>query len=112
MAGSKHADADKKLEPQVPELRLKPRHSGFVERGADQAAKATPSGRPSRWPSMPPDPHTPDHGHAPFAALTLAAIGIVYGDIGTSPLYALKECLSPHYGLTASEDNVMGLLSL
>jgi KUP system potassium uptake protein len=52
------------------------------------------------------------HAHAPLAALTLGAIGIVYGDIGTSPLYALKECLSPHYGLAASHDNVIGLLSL
>ncbi|MFT3924237.1 MAG: KUP/HAK/KT family potassium transporter [Myxococcales bacterium] len=58
------------------------------------------------------DPHTPVHSHASFAALTLTAIGVVYGDIGTSPLYALKECLSPHYGLSASRDNVMGLLSL
>ena len=39
------------------------------------------------------------HGHSSLAALTLAAVGVVYGDIGTSPLYALKECLSPHYGL-------------
>src|SRR5688572_13886816 len=58
-----------------------------------------------------PSPESP-HAHAPLAALTLAAIGIVYGDIGTSPLYALKECLSPHYGITANHDNVIGLLSL
>ena len=39
-----------------------------------------------------------EHGHAPrkasFLALTLGAIGVVYGDIGTSPLYALKESLN------------------
>jgi KUP system potassium uptake protein len=46
------------------------------------------------------------------AVLTIAALGIVYGDIGTSPLYALKECLSPHYGIQAQHDNVLGLLSL
>ncbi len=50
--------------------------------------------------------------HGPLAGLTLAAIGIVYGDIGTSPLYALKECLSPHYGLSPTRENVLGLLSL
>jgi KUP system potassium uptake protein len=47
-----------------------------------------------------------------MASLTLAALGIVYGDIGTSPLYALKECLSPHYGLGPTRANVLGLLSL
>jgi KUP system potassium uptake protein len=52
------------------------------------------------------------HARGPLAALTLAAIGVVYGDIGTSPLYALKECLSPHYGLAPNEANVLGLLSL
>lgn len=51
-------------------------------------------------------------GHGPLGALTLAAIGVVYGDIGTSPLYALKECLSWHYGLVPNRTNVLGLLSL
>ena len=44
--------------------------------------------------------------------LSLAALGVVYGDIGTSPLYSLKECLSPHYGIAAQRENVLGLLSL
>jgi KUP system potassium uptake protein len=44
--------------------------------------------------------------------LTLAALGVVYGDIGTSPLYAFKECLSRHYGIQAQHANVLGLLSL
>src|SRR5262245_29954853 len=52
------------------------------------------------------------HSHGSLGALTVAAIGVVYGDIGTSPLYALKECLSPHYGLAPSRENVLGLLSL
>ncbi len=48
---------------------------------------------------------------AALAALTLGALGIVYGDIGTSPLYALKEVF--HAGrLPASTDNVLGVLSL
>lgn len=45
-------------------------------------------------------------------ALTLGALGVVYGDIGTSPLYALKECLSKHYGIAPNASNVLGLLSL
>ena len=44
--------------------------------------------------------------------LTLAAIGVVYGDIGTSPLYTLHECFSPHLGLQPSHDVVLGFLSL
>ncbi len=47
-----------------------------------------------------------------LAILTLTALGVVYGDIGTSPLYALKECFSPHYGLQPTRDNVFGILSL
>src|SRR3982751_903009 len=44
--------------------------------------------------------------------LGLGALGVVYGDIGTSPLYALKECFSPEYGLAPSRENVLGILSL
>ncbi|WP_295960887.1 KUP/HAK/KT family potassium transporter, partial [uncultured Xanthomonas sp.] len=42
----------------------------------------------------------------------LTAIGVVFGDIGTSPLYTLKEAFSPHYGLTPDHDTVLGILSL
>jgi KUP system potassium uptake protein len=45
-------------------------------------------------------------------ALALAALGVVYGDIGTSPLYALKECFGAHYGLAVTAPNVLGVLSL
>ncbi len=47
-----------------------------------------------------------------LAILTLTALGVVYGDIGTSPLYALKECFSPMYGLQPTPVNVFGVLSL
>src|SRR5215213_2048826 len=47
-----------------------------------------------------------------LAVLTLTALGVVYGDIGTSPLYTLKECFSLEHGLTASAANVFGILSL
>lgn len=44
--------------------------------------------------------------------LTLGALGIVFGDIGTSPLYAIRECFSEHYGLAVTPQNIVGLLSL
>ena len=56
-------------------------------------------------------PHQQPRSPAALAALTLGALGVVYGDIGTSPLYALKEVF--HAGhVTMSEDNVLGVLSL
>ena len=47
-----------------------------------------------------------------LALLTLTALGVVYGDIGTSPLYALKECFKSEYGLAVTAANVYGVLSL
>lgn len=44
--------------------------------------------------------------------LALGALGVVYGDIGTSPLYALKECFIAPHGVPLSHLNVLGLLSL
>jgi KUP system potassium uptake protein len=48
-----------------------------------------------------------------LATLTLAALGIVYGDIGTSPLYAIKEVFGgAHHPVPITPDNVLGILSL
>ncbi|MBA3753502.1 MAG: potassium transporter Kup [Nitrospira sp.] len=44
--------------------------------------------------------------------MTLGALGIVYGDIGTSPLYALRMCFYESHGIAVSTDNVLGVLSL
>jgi KUP system potassium uptake protein len=44
--------------------------------------------------------------------LMLGALGVVYGDIGTSPLYALRECFHGSHGIVASPANVIGVLSL
>ena len=46
----------------------------------------------------------------PFLAVT--ALGVVYGDIGTSPLYALRECFFGSHAVPPSYDNVLGVLSL
>jgi KUP system potassium uptake protein len=47
-----------------------------------------------------------------LAALTLAAIGIVYGDIGTSPLYTMKEVFDEHHGIALTQANIIGVVSL
>jgi KUP system potassium uptake protein len=57
----------------------------------------------------------PDSGSAErgyFLSLCLGALGVVYGDIGTSPLYAIRECFHPSHGLAVTAPNVLGLLSL
>ena len=64
-----------------------------------------------------PTPHNPQHGHQGHGqiglfGLIVGAIGVVFGDIGTSPLYTLREAFSPHYGLIADHDTVLGILSL
>jgi KUP system potassium uptake protein len=50
-------------------------------------------------------------GRSSRAALTLAALGIVFGDIGTSPLYAVKETFSPDHGIALDEASILGGLS-
>lgn len=47
-----------------------------------------------------------------LATLTVAAIGIVYGDIGTSPLYTMKEVFSKEHGVALNEANLLGVVSL
>jgi len=70
---------------------------------------------PTAAPKEAPDPH-----HAPPRApvgrrlliLSLTALGVVYGDIGTSPLYTLKEAFAARHGLVPAEPNVYGVMSL
>jgi KUP system potassium uptake protein len=54
-------------------------------------------------------------GHPPpqrLSRVALAALGVVYGDIGTSPLYAIRECFGAPHGVAVTPDNVLGILSL
>ena len=51
------------------------------------------------------------HAHQSRTALTLAALGIVYGDIGTSPLYAVKETFNPRHGIPLGTETILGGLS-
>jgi len=52
------------------------------------------------------------HGRVGLFGLIIGAIGVVFGDIGTSPLYTIKEAFTPHYGLTPDHATVLGILSL
>jgi len=64
--------------------------------------------------------HAPGERHASgeqptgkyLAVLSLAALGVVYGDIGTSPIYALRESLHGAYGIETTAASVLGVLSL
>jgi KUP system potassium uptake protein len=49
---------------------------------------------------------------AALPAITLAALGVVFGDIGTSPLYALKECFHAAHNIAITEESVLGILSI
>lgn len=51
-----------------------------------------------------------DHGR--LAQLSLVALGVVFGDISTSPIYAIRECFHGEYGIAVNQTNVMGILSL
>ena len=68
----------------------------------------------SETPLMQPIRLNPDakHHKSSTAVLTLAAIGVVFGDIGTSPLYSLKECFAPEHGIPFSQAAVFGIVSL
>ena len=54
----------------------------------------------------------PSEHKASLAALSLGALGVVYGDIGTSPLYAFQTAFSPDHGVPYSPHNILGVLSL
>src|SRR4051812_26252856 len=51
-------------------------------------------------------------GRKRLLTISLAALGVVFGDIGTSPLYALRECFFGRHGIEVSPANVLGILSL
>ena len=73
-------------------------------------APAPNSFAPSTYPPAEGSPaHTP---HGSMSALTLGALGIVFGDIGTSPLYTLSECVNGEHGVGNVPASVLGVLSL
>ena len=52
------------------------------------------------------------HSRQGLPALTVSAIGVVFGDIGTSPLYAMKEIFNGHHPIPVTPENILGILSL
>jgi KUP system potassium uptake protein len=58
--------------------------------------------------NLPPSDSRPERMYP----LALGSLGVVFGDIGTSPLYALRQCFSQDYGIMISPENVLGVLSL
>jgi KUP system potassium uptake protein len=58
------------------------------------------------------EPSAEPPGRRKLLTLSLAALGVVYGDIGTSPLYAIRECFYGEYGVPVDPINVLGVLSL
>jgi KUP system potassium uptake protein len=67
----------------------------------------------SEFVAAPVRPHLEAHPTGKrLLVLSFTALGVVYGDIGTSPLYAIKECFKPAYGLAVTSNNVYGVLAL
>src|SRR5512147_1710317 len=54
----------------------------------------------------------PSDGNNRLAKMSLAALGIVFGDISTSPIYAVRECFHGEYGIAPTHGNIIGVLSL
>jgi len=65
-------------------------------------------------PSAPSETETTHISKTGLGAMMLGALGVVYGDIGTSPLYALRECFTAHgsHHVAPTQENVLGILSL
>ena len=76
-----------------------------------EAGETVPAAEPA--PACPiDDPCTPEYEGKSMPALMLVAAGIVFGDIGTSPLYVLQACFAPEHRLTPDAPTIYGLLSL
>lgn len=80
------------------------------EKGRETAL--TPGDKPGDKGARRPDQKEKEKQKPGLAFLSLTALGVVYGDIGTSPLYAFRECFKPEYGLSPTQSDVLGILSL
>ena len=73
---------------------------------------ASPSGHAISVERTGPISAAPTGAHASIGNLVLMAAGVVFGDIGTSPLYAIRECVDPEHGVPPTHENLLGILSL
>jgi KUP system potassium uptake protein len=73
---------------------------------------ASPSGHAISVERTGPTSVAPTGSHASIGNLVLMAAGVVFGDIGTSPLYAIRECVDPEHGVPPTHENLLGILSL
>ncbi len=87
-------------DPSLPEHRVAPVSTPLIA--------ATPAARPSGEPQAVPGHHRPEA----LGKLALGAVGVVFGDIGTSPLYAFRETFAGHHRLTLDSFHIMGVISL
>ncbi len=78
----------------------------MVQNSASDAVHSAPAGGQS------PEPAHSGHEKSSLLALTLGSVGVVYGDIGTSPIYALRESLLHIHGDRVLESDVIGVISL
>jgi KUP system potassium uptake protein len=73
-----------------------------------EATSATPEGETPQSGQG----HGHDHGKAGIGALAIGAVGVVFGDIGTSPIYAFRETFAGHHRINADALHILGVLSL
>ena len=78
----------------------------------DDSTGSTLPAEPARPLDVPSSPSSHAGATTSLGALTLGALGVVFGDIGTSPLYTLRECLRTSGGQGPTTADVYGLLSL
>ncbi|MGE4264816.1 MAG: potassium transporter Kup [Desulfovibrio sp.] len=100
------SDSTPEADPTAPEAR-----KGDAGAPASPQSPAAPGGDSGGHNAQAPG-HAPDHTQARTLGLALAALGVVYGDIGTSPLYAVKECFHGPHAMPLTSVNIMGVLSL
>jgi KUP system potassium uptake protein len=80
--------------------------------GDEEEPAAGAGDKPHTAVSLPP-PSRRGHGHhKSLTGAMLLAIGVVYGDIGTSPLYAVRECFHGPHAITPTPEHVLGVMSL
>ncbi|HEY9449876.1 MAG TPA: potassium transporter Kup [Gemmatimonadaceae bacterium] len=91
-------------------MNAEPARAGATTGASSTDTAPAPAGAKQGFPQA---VHVEEHpSGVKLAALSLSALGVVYGDIGTSVLYAMQECFRPGIGVAPTAENVYGVLSL